>query len=455
MEKHANFGSRMGAIFAAAGSAVGLGNIWRFPMLVGDNGGAAFILIYIICILFVGIPIMVGEFVIGRHTQSNMIEAFRQLAPGKWWRIIGVMGIGVAFIILSYYIVVSGWTLYYAYSSFTGALADPDCNYGAFFGDFVANPWLSLLAAVVFMLLTHLIIIRGVQNGIEKCSKVLMPMLLLIIGILVVCTFSMPGINEGLTFLLKPDFSKLTISVVLAAMGQAFYSLSVAMGCLCTYASYFGRNTRLVSSALSVSSIDTFVAVLSGFIIFPAVFSVPGVEVNAGPGLVFQTLPYVFNMAFGNVPFLAYIFSGLFYILLFLAALTSAISLHEAVTAYVHENWNITRKKASTIVSASAMFMGVFCCLSFGVLSHWTIFGLTIFDLFDVVSSTIILPLGGVLLALFVGWYLNRELVRKEITNDGQVSQRIFPILMFLLRWVAPIAILTMFVKGLIEMFGK
>ena len=445
----------MGAIFAAAGSAVGLGNIWRFPMLVGDNGGAAFILIYIVSILFVGIPIMVGEFVIGRHTQSNMIEAFRQLAPGKWWRIIGVMGIGVAFIILSYYIVVSGWTLYYAYSSFTGALADPDCNYGAFFGDFVANPWLSLLAAVVFMLLTHLIIIRGVQNGIEKCSKVLMPMLLLIIGILVVCTFSMPGINEGLTFLLKPDFSKLTISVVLAAMGQAFYSLSVAMGCLCTYASYFGRNTRLVSSALSVSSIDTSVAILSGFIIFPAVFSVPGVEVNAGPGLVFQTLPYVFNMAFGNVPFLAYIFSGLFYVLLFLAALTSAISLHEAVTAYVHENWNITRKKASTIVSASAMFMGVFCCLSFGVLSHWTIFGLTIFDLFDVVSSTIILPLGGVLLALFVGWYLNRELVRKEITNDGQVSQRIFPILMFLLRWVAPIAILTMFVKGLIEMFGK
>ena len=445
----------MGAIFAAAGSAVGLGNIWRFPMLVGDNGGAAFILIYIVSILFVGIPIMVGEFVIGRHTQSNMIDAFRQLAPGKWWRIIGVMGIGVAFIILSYYIVVSGWTLYYAYSSFTGALADPDCNYGAFFGDFVANPWLSLLSAVVFMLMTHLIIIRGVQNGIEKCSKVLMPMLLLIIGILVVCTFSMPGINEGLTFLLKPDFSKLTISVVLAAMGQAFYSLSVAMGCLCTYASYFGRNTRLVSSALSVSSIDTFVAILSGFIIFPAVFSVPGVEANAGPGLVFQTLPYVFNMAFGDVPFLAYIFSGLFYILLFLAALTSAISLHEAVTAYVHENWNITRKKASTIVSASAMFMGVFCCLSFGVLSHWTIFGLTIFDLFDVVSSTIILPLGGVLLALFVGWYLNRELVRKEITNDGQVSQRIFPILMFLLRWVAPIAILTMFVKGLIEMFGK
>lgn len=445
----------MGAIFAAAGSAVGLGNIWRFPMLVGDNGGAAFILIYIMCILLVGIPIMVGEFVIGRHTQSNMIDAFRQLAPGKWWRIIGVMGIGVAFIILSYYLVVSGWTLYYAYSSFSGALSNPDCDYGAFFGNYVANPWLSLISAVVFMLMTHLIIIRGVQEGIEKCSKILMPMLLLIIGILVVCTFSMPGINEGLSFLLKPDFSKLNFSVILAAMGQAFYSLSVAMGCLCTYASYFNKNTRLVSSALSVSSIDTLVAILSGFIIFPAVFSVPHVEANAGPGLVFQTLPYVFNMAFGNIPILGYIFSGLFYVLLFLAALTSAISLHEAVTAYVLQNWKMSRKKASTIVSACAMTLGIFCCLSFGVLSHWTIFGLTIFDLFDTVSSNIILPLGGVLLALFVGWYLNRELVRKEITNNGEVSQRIFPIIIFLLRWVAPIAILSMFIKGLIEMFNK
>lgn len=454
MEKHVNFGSRMGAIFAAAGSAVGLGNVWRFPMLVGDNGGAAFIMIYILSILIVGIPIMVGEFVIGRHTQSNMIDAFRKLAPGKWWRIIGVMGIGVAFLILSYYIVVSGWTLYYAYSSFSGVLSDPKCNYGDFFGDYVANPWLSLLSAFIFMLMTHLIIIRGVRDGIEKCSKILMPMLLLIIGILVVCTFSMPGINEGLSFLLKPDFSKLTISVVLAAMGQAFYSLSVAMGCLCTYASYFGRNTRLVSSALSVSSIDTTVAILSGFIIFPAVFSVPGVEANAGPGLVFQTLPYVFNMAFGNVPFLAYVFSGLFYILLFLAALTSAISLHEAVTAYVHENWKISRKKASTIVSVSAMTLGVFCCLSFGVLSHWTIFNLTIFDLLDAVSSNIILPLGGVLMALFVGWYLSKDMVRMEITNGGQVSQRIYPLIMFLLRWVVPIAIFSMFIKGIIEMIG-
>lgn len=452
MDKHVNFGSRMGAIFAAAGSAVGLGNIWRFPMEVGNNGGAAFILIYLLCILLVGIPIMVGEFVIGRHTQSNMIEAFRKLAPGRWWRFIGVSGILVAFVILSYYIVVSGWTLYYTFNSFSGALLQKDCNYSSFFVDYVSNPWMSLGSAILFMILVHFVISRGVRGGIEKCSKVMMPMLLLIIGILVVCAFSMPGIDEGLTFLLRPDFSKLTVSTVLSAMGQAFYSLSLAMGCLCTYASYFGPKTRLVSSAVSVSVIDTFVAILSGFIIFPAVFSVPEAQVNAGPGLVFQTLPYVFNNAFAKVPVLGYMFSGLFYILLFLAALTSAISLHESVTAYVHENFNLPRPKASFIVSASAMTLGVFCCLSFGVLSDCTVFGMTFFDLFDFVSSKIMLPLGGVLLALFVGWFLNRELVRKEVTNDGTVSNVSFRVFMFLLRWLAPVAILSVFVKGLADM---
>ncbi|MBR6845710.1 MAG: sodium-dependent transporter, partial [Bacteroidaceae bacterium] len=217
---HANFGSRMGAIFAAAGSAVGLGNIWRFPTEVGNNGGAAFILIYILCILIVGIPIMVSEFVIGRHTQSNMIDGFRKLAPGKWWRFIGYQGVVVAFIILSYYIVVSGWTLYYSYESVAGSLAK-NHKYDEYFQNFVSNPWLSILYAVIFLAIVHVVISRGVQKGIEKFSKVMMPMLLLIIAILVVCAFSMPGIDEGLRFLLKPDFSKLTVSVVLSAMGQA------------------------------------------------------------------------------------------------------------------------------------------------------------------------------------------------------------------------------------------
>lgn len=452
MDKHVNFGSRMGAIFAAAGSAVGLGNVWRFPMEVGNNGGAAFILVYLLCILLVGIPIMVGEFVIGRHTQSNMIEAFRTLAPGKWWRFIGILGVAVAFIILSYYVVVSGWTLYYAYSSFSGTLSDPKCDYGAFFVDYVSNPWLSLLSAILFMAIVHVVISRGVVGGIERCSRVMMPVLLLIIAILVVCAFSMPGINQGLTFLLKPDFSKLTVATILSAVGQAFYSLSLAMGCLCTYASYFGPNTRLASSAVSVSAIDTFVAVLSGFIIFPAVFSVPGVQADAGPGLVFQTLPYVFNMAFDNVPLLGYVFSGLFYVLLFLAALTSAISLHESVTAYVYENWNVGRTRASLIVSVGAMSVGVFCCLSFGVLSGWTVFGMNIFDLFDFTSSKIMLPVGGVLLSLFVGWYLDRKMVQQEFTNHGTTAVSLFPVFIFLLKWLAPVAIMLVFVQGIIDM---
>lgn len=443
----------MGAIFAAAGSAVGLGNVWRFPMEVGNNGGAVFILIYLLCILLIGIPVMVCEFVIGRHTQTNMIESFRRLAPGSWWRIVGVLGIFVAFVILSYYIVVSGWTLYYTYSSFRGMLMDNGSDYGAFFNGYVSNPWLSVLSAMLFMVMVHIVVARGVRGGIEKCSKIMMPMLLLIIALLVLCAFSMPGIDKGLTFMLKPDFSKVTVSTILSAMGQAFYSLSLAMGCLCTYASYFGPKTRLVSSALCVSSIDTFVAVLSGFIIFPAVFSVPGVDADAGPGLVFQTLPYVFNMAFEGVPILGYLFSGLFYILLFLAALTSSISLHEAVTAYVHENWRMSRHRAALLVSVSTMSLGVFCCLSFGVLGDVTFFGMTVFDLFDSLSSKVMLPIGGILIALFVGWYLNRDMVYMEVTNNGTLSGRFFGLLFFLIRWVAPLAICTLFVKGIVEMF--
>lgn len=440
----------MGAIFAAAGSAVGLGNVWRFPTEVGNNGGAAFILVYLVCILLIGLPVMVSEFVIGRHTQTNMIDGFRKLAPGKWWRICGVEGVFIAFFILSYYVVVSGWTLFYAINSIGGVLAE-DQDYTAFFSSFVANPWLSVLFSIFFMGIVHFVIARGVQKGIESFSKIMMPMLLGIIAILVVCAFSMPGVHAGLDFLLNPDFSKISVGVLLSAMGQAFFSLSLAMGCLCTYASYFGPNTKLVSSAVSVSVIDTIVAVLSGFFIFPAVFSVPGVEVNAGPGLVFITLPNVFNIAFGDVPLLGYLFSGLFYILLLLAAITSAMSLHEPVTAYIHESFHVSRKKAATIVSLSCMSLGIICALSFGPLSGLTLAGMNIFDLFDFFASKVVMPLGGILLSLFTGWYLDRKLVRDEITNYGTLSSHLFGTFIFLVRWVSPLAIALIFVEGLIE----
>ena len=450
MANRSNFGSKLGAILAAAGSAVGLGNVWRFPTEVGNNGGAAFILIYLACVLFIGIPVMVSEFVIGRNTHANTITAFRRLAPKTWWRIGGIEGVFVAFFIFCYYIIVSGWTLHYMVSSFANKLSG-DQDYKAYFQSFVGSPWEPIIYAVVFMLMVHIIIIRGVQGGIERFSKLMMPMLLLIIAVLVVCSFSMTGFTEGITFLLQPDFSKVTSDVVLSAIGQAFYSLSLAMGCLCTYASYFGPNTNLAKTALSVSLIDTMVAVLCGFIIFPAVFSVPGVEPGEGPGLVFITLPHVFNIAFHNVPIIGYLFSGLFYLLLMLSALTSAISLHEPATAYIHEEWHVSRNRAALMVTIACMLLGVACSLSMGIWNGYRLFDMCLFDLFDFVSAKIILPLGGIIISLFVGWKLDRQLVYKEVSNDGTLRVPWFRAYIFLIRWVAPLAIAIIFFR---EFFG-
>jgi NSS family neurotransmitter:Na+ symporter len=449
MENRSNFGSKLGVILASAGSAVGLGNVWRFPTEVGNNGGAAFIFIYLLCVVFVGVPVMVSEFLIGRHTHTNTISAYQKLAPGTWWRYEGVAGVFIAFLILSYYIVISGWTLYYLILSLTGYFSQNQ-DYVSCFSDFVSHPFQPIIYSALFMLMTHLVIARGVESGIERFSKVMMPMLLFIIGILVVCSFGMPGARQGLTFLLRPDFSKVTPSVVLSAVGQAFFSLSLAMGCLCTYASYFGPDTRLVKTAFSVSTIDTFVAVLAGFIIFPAVFSVSDVEVNAGPGLVFITLPNVFHMAFSHVPILGYFFSALFYVLLLLAALTSAMSLHESVTAYVHETMHLSRRRAAALVSISCMTLGIGCSLSLGPGSNYTIFGLTMFDLFDFVASKIIMPLGGIIICLFVGWKLDRKLVEDELTNGGTHRFRLFRIYLFLVRWAVPLAIALVFVHELL-----
>lgn len=450
VNKRGNFGSKIGAVLASAGSAVGLGNVWRFPTEVGNNGGAAFILVYLVCIAVIGIPVMMSEFLIGRHTHANTITAFSKLAPGKWWRIEGIAGVFVAFIILSYYIIVSGWTLFYLIESVLGHLQEEGRDYSAVFNDFVGNAWMPILAGAAFMGLTHFIIAKGVQSGIEKFSKVMMPMLLFIIGILVICSFGMPGSAEGLRFLLKPDFSKLTASVLLSAVGQAFYSLSLAMGCLCTYASYFRQDTNLPKTAAGVSIIDTLVAILSGFIIFPAVFSVEEISVDAGPGLVFITLPSVFNIAFHHVPWLGYIFSGFFYMLLLLAALTSAMSLHESVTAYVLEAFHMSRRKAAAAVSVTCMALGVACSLSFGVWSHLTLFGLNIFELFDFTASKIILPIGGIIICIFTGWYLDRKLVESELTNNGTLRFRLFRLWYFLIRFVAPFAIAAVFLQELL-----
>ena len=448
-KERGNFGSKLGVILASAGSAVGLGNIWRFPYETGNHGGAAFILIYLGCILLLGLPIMIAEFLIGRHSQANTARAYQILAPGTQWRWVGRMGVLAGFLILGYYSVVAGWTLEYMFEAVSNSFAGKTpAEFISSFQSFSSNPWRPALWLTLFLLATHFIIVKGVEKGIEKSSKIMMPTLFIIILILVGCSVTLPGAGKGIEFLLKPDFSKVDGNVFLGAMGQAFFSLSLGMGCLCTYASYFSKNTNLTRTAFSVGIIDTFVAVLAGFIIFPAAFSV-GIQPDAGPSLIFITLPNVFQQAFSGIPILAYIFSVMFYVLLALAALTSTISLHEVVTAYLHEEFNFTRGKAARLVTTGCILLGILCSLSLGVTKEFTIFGLGMFDLFDFVTAKLMLPLGGLLISIFTGWYLDKKLVWSEITNNGTLKVPTYKLIIFILKYVAPIAISVIFINEL------
>lgn len=451
MMKHerSNFGSKIGAILASAGSAVGLGNIWRFPYETGSNGGSAFILIYLGCILLLGIPIMIAEFTIGRRSHANTVGAFRSLAPGSSWKWVGFMGVLTGFLILSYYSVVAGWTLEYVFialkNGFTGKTPE---QFVAQFNEFASSPVRPILLLILFLLATYFIVVKGVKKGIERSSKIMMPLLFIIIIVLVVCSVTLPGAEKGLTFLLKPDFSKVGPSVFLSALGQAFFSLSLGMGCIATYASYFEDNTNLSKTALSVGGIDTFVAILSGLIIFPAAFAV-GIQPNAGSSLVFITLPNVFQQAFGSLPVLAYIFSLMFYVLLVVAALTSTISMHEVVTVYISEEMNVNRGKAAKLVTIGCIILGVFASLSFGVGKELTLFGFTFFDLLDYLTAKIMLPLGGFFTSIFVGWYLDKHIVWEELTNKGTLKVPLFKVFILILRYVAPIGIAAIFLNEL------
>ena len=447
------FGSQLGVILAAAGSAVGLGNIWRFPTEVGKGGGAAFILIYLGFIFLLAMPVMISEFVIGRSSRSNAIGAFQKLAPGKPWIAAGIMGVLGGFLVLSFYSVVAGWTLNYTIQSALGQLRGGEgTDFSQTFNAFVSNPWLPIVYLAIFMLLTHLVVARGIQHGIERYSKLMMPMLLVIIVLLVGFSMMLPGAPDGIRFLLQPDLNKVTPEVVLGAMGQAFFSLSVGVGCLVTYSSYFSKETRLVKSAMNVCIIDTMVAVLSGFIIFPTVFSV-GIAPDAGPGLVFITLPNVFLLTFSKMPIAGYVFALLFYVLLLLAALTSSISMHEICTAFISEHFNKSRRTAATIVTVVCLVLGSFCSLSFGPWQDITFFGRGFFDLFDFTVTKFLMPLGGLLMTLFVGWYLDRKLVEQQLTNDGRIPVRAMRPLLFLVRWVAPTGILVIFINELFPLF--
>jgi NSS family neurotransmitter:Na+ symporter len=443
-KERASFGSKLGAVLATAGSAVGLGNIWRFPYMTGKDGGAAFILVYILSVIILGLPCVISEFIIGRHGAANTARAYSNLSHGTSWKLVGYFQALTGYLITGYYAVVSGWCLNYLYASFMGQLKGDPTYVMNYFKAFCADPFRPIFWTVITFLITHFIIVHGVRNGIEKASKLMMPMLFVLLLVTVVISCLLPGASKGISFLFKPDFSKMNGNVFLDAVGQSFYSLSIAMGCLCTYASYFSRQTNLTKSAGQIAFIDTAVAVLAGLMIFPAAFSV-GVSPGSGPSLIFITLPNVFNEAFSGVPVIKWFISLFFYGLLFLAALTSLISLHEANTAFVYEELHISRKKGAILVTVSCCIIGALCSLSLGRSTALTLFGKSLFAWFDFITGNIMLPVGGFLMCLFLGWYLPKKIVKDEFTNWGTLSARFFGIYLITVRFICPLLILAIF----------
>ena len=439
-----SFGSKLGVVLATAGSAVGLGNVWRFPYMAGENGGAVFIIIYIACVLVLGLPCMVSEFIIGRHAASNTARAYTKLSNGTAWKWVGYLGVLTGFLITGYYGVVAGWCLQYVYASVAGQLHDSPQFFDQYFAVFSSDPWQPILWLCVFFGITHFVIIHGVRNGIERASKILMPLLFVLLLFIVVASCMLPGASAGIDFLFQPDFSKMTSDVFLGALGQSFYSLSIAMGCICTYASYFSRQTNLSNSAVQIGIIDSMVAILAGLMIFPAAASV-GVRPDSGPSLIFITLPNVFEQAFVSMPIVGFFISLMFYALLALAALTSLISLHEVSTAFFQEELKTTRNRAAWIVTVTCWVVGVFCSMSLGQWSFLSIDGKSLFSLFDFVTGQIFLPIGGFLTCLFIGWFVPKQLVKDEYTNWGTLRGRLFWVYLFLVRFVCPIAIVAIF----------
>ena len=439
-----NFGSRLGVVLATAGSAVGLGNVWRFPYMVGNDGGAAFIVVYLCCVLFLGIPGMVAEFVVGRASHTNAARAYRSLSDHPLWGITGYVGVITSMIILGFYAVVAGWCLQYLYASLTEQLQGSKEYVVEYFTTFSTSLFRPAVAAVLFILITHHIVAIGVRGGIERASKLLMPMLFIILIILVVASCLLPGAWGGITFMLKPDFSRITRGVVLDALGQAFFSLSLGTACLTTYASYFKSNTQLSKSAVNIALIDILVALLAGMVIFPAAFSV-GVRPDAGPSLIFITLPNVFQQAFVHLPITGYCISVLFYALMALAALTSTISMHEIGTAFFHEELHISRKAAAWVVTSVCSIIAILSALSMAHTECLQLQGRPLMECFDYVTAQVLMPLGSLATCLFVGWVLPKRIVAHQLTNGGTLKAGFAFVFLFVVKYICPIAIAAIF----------
>ena len=443
-----SFGSRFGALVAMAGSAVGLGNLWRFPYLVGENGGAAFIIVYIALSFLICLPIFISEFVIGRRSQKNAFAAFRDLSGGGIWSAVGLFTIIVPLVVLSYYSVIGGWSIEYIVKSLTFSFTGNDSQtaMSTMFSSFVSNPWLPLICHTGFLLATTIIVVVGIKDGIEKFSKVMMPILFFIVIAIAIYSLTLPGASKGVDYLFNPDFSKIDAKACAAALGQAFFSLSLGFGTIMTYASYVDKKENILFQSTSTAISDLMFALIAGVAIMPAVFAF-GLNPQSGPGLVFETLPYVFSqMPAGGIVAI------LFFIALLVAALTSSISMLEVAVAYLVEERKFSRIGACVTLFAVCWIVGALCSLSFGPLSNIQIGGRGLFDFFDNLSSNVLMTLGSLFTVLFVGWRLKKTDIYDEFTNGGTLSTnaRIFGILWFLIRYVAPVAIIVIFLTNLL-----
>ncbi len=445
--------SRLAFILAASGSAVGLGNIWKFPYITGENGGGAFVLVYLLCIALIGIPIMIAEVMIGRRGGRSPINSLRMLTHrdglSSRWTWIGWMGITASFLILSFYSVIGGWALAYVGQSASGTFSGSDADsVGALFGGLLADPWTLLLWHSVFRVLVIVIVAGGVRSGMEKAINILMPVLFLLLLVMVGYAMNSGEFSQGFAFLFEPDFSKLTTAGVLTALGHAFFSLCLGMGVMMAYGSYLPKNVSIVKTVAAVSIVDTLVALLAGLAIFPLVFA-NGLEPGSGPGLIFQTLPMAFGQMTGGV-----LFGSLFFGLLVIAAITSAISLLEPVVEWLEEQKGISRLSGTLMGGISIWLLGLLTILSF---NQWSdVYPLsfipafeskTFFDLLDYVTANLMMPLGGLFIAIFVGWFMNKQAVENQLDLNSDTAFNFF---MFVLRFITPAAVLIVFINNLL-----
>lgn len=433
-QPRASFGGKLSVILVAAGSAIGLGALWRFPYIAGKHGGAAFLLVFLLSVLVVGIPVMLAEFAVGRHTKKNAVGAFRALS--KRWSWLGYSGVLGALLISGYYYLIAGWSLEYFISSVTGDMFSSTLSYKEQFDLFQAS-WKPLLCGILFILMTHFIVSRGVEKGIEKASKIMMPALLIILIIMAVRVAFMPGASEGYSFFLSCNFAEaFKAETIMMAMGQAFFSLSVGMGCMVTYASYFKQNNNMVSTSFNVSILTLLVSVLAGLVIFPAVFSA-GLLPTEGPSLVFVTLPEIFK----GMP-LAAVWSAIFFLLVILASLTSTISFHEVLTAYFAEEFSLSRKKAAFVTTMISIVLSS--------VTFFSLFGIDFFNMFDYITANILMPLGGMFTCIMVVWFMKKGFMKDELTNYGKCNRWFAPVVIFMLRYITPLLILYIFIKNFI-----